>query len=326
MPFFSIIVPIYKTEKYLKKCVDSILSQTFSDYELILVDDGSPDNCPQICDMYAKADRRVISIHKDNGGVSSARNIGIDIATGKYIWFVDSDDYIEPNSLEEIYNLLILNNSDLYIFNTGGEDGVFNISFDDFFEKFYFSYVVGFAPWNKIYNASIIKDNHINFDEEETIGEDLLFNILYYIELYKQKHINSICFINHNYYSYFNRDDSAMNTSSKERFFQQLRLFDKIKEMIFMLIKNENLIYLFWMHIISGIGQSAKGGLTSKQFTNEVDFTKYKDYIKNFNIIKKRFFINEHATILGKIRVCCFSLLMRLKKYRLAGIVMGLKR
>lgn len=326
MPFFSIIVPVYHTEKYLEKCINSILSQAFLDYELILIDDGSNDNCPKICDMYAKKDSRVITIHKENGGVSSARNVGIDKAKGKYIWFIDSDDYIEWDSLKEIYNLLIENNASLYVFNTIGVDGVFDISFDQFLKDFYFTYIVGFGPCNKIYSTSIIKENHIYFDEEETIGEDLLFNVLYYKNLYKQKFSKSICFINHNYYFYVNRCDSAMNTSSKERIIQQLRIFDKIEEMISMLIKKENLIYLFWMHLISGIGQSIKGGLTINQFASVVDFIKYEDYIKNFKIIKERFFINERATILGKIRVCCFSLLMRLKKYRLAGMVMGLKR
>ena len=100
----SIIVPIYNVEKYLSKCIESILSQTYKNIEIILVDDGSPDNSPQICDEYAKKDDRIIVIHKANGGVSSARNAGIDIATGKYIGFVDPDDYIENNMYELMVN------------------------------------------------------------------------------------------------------------------------------------------------------------------------------------------------------------------------------
>ncbi|MBR8729941.1 Undecaprenyl-phosphate 4-deoxy-4-formamido-L-arabinose transferase [Porphyromonas levii] len=98
-PFLSIIVPVYNVEKYLNECVDSILGQDFTDFELILVDDGSPDNCPAICDEYAEKDNRVIVIHKENGGLSSARNAGIDICKGEYIWFIDSDDYISPGCL-----------------------------------------------------------------------------------------------------------------------------------------------------------------------------------------------------------------------------------
>ena len=93
----SVIVPVYKTEKYLKRCVDSILCQTYSDLEVILVDDGSPDACPQICDSYQEKDARVVVLHQKNAGVSAARNAGLDHASGAYITFVDSDDYIEPN-------------------------------------------------------------------------------------------------------------------------------------------------------------------------------------------------------------------------------------
>jgi len=98
----SVIVPVYKAEKYLKKCVDSILNQSFTDLELILVDDGSPDGCPALCDAYAAMDARVKVIHKENGGVSTARNAGLDAAAGEYITFVDSDDYIEPDMYEKM--------------------------------------------------------------------------------------------------------------------------------------------------------------------------------------------------------------------------------
>jgi glycosyltransferase involved in cell wall biosynthesis len=99
---FSIIVPIYKVENYLVKCIDSLIEQSYSNVEIILVDDGSPDKCPQICDNYAKKDQRIKVIHKVNGGLSDARNAGLKIATGEYIMFVDSDDYIENYSCEKI--------------------------------------------------------------------------------------------------------------------------------------------------------------------------------------------------------------------------------
>ena len=88
----SIVVPIYNVEKYLKKCIDSIINQTYKNIEIILVDDGSTDNCGKICDEYTKTDNRIVVIHKKNGGLSDARNAGLDIAKGKYIAFVDSDD------------------------------------------------------------------------------------------------------------------------------------------------------------------------------------------------------------------------------------------
>lgn len=102
MPQISVIVPVYKAEKFIERCVNSILNQTYQDIEVILVDDGSPDACPQICDEYAIRDSRVKVIHKENGGVSTARNAGLDMARGDYIAFVDSDDYLEPCMYEKM--------------------------------------------------------------------------------------------------------------------------------------------------------------------------------------------------------------------------------
>ena len=102
MPTVSIIVPIYKVEKYLPECIHSALSQTFSDFELILVDDGSPDNCGAICEEYARKDARIRVIHKENGGLSDARNAGLDMASGKYVYFLDSDDRISPDLLATV--------------------------------------------------------------------------------------------------------------------------------------------------------------------------------------------------------------------------------
>ena len=113
---FSIIIPVYKVEEYLEKCIKSVLNQTYKNFELILVDDGSPDKCPLICDNYAKIDSRVFVIHKQNGGVSSARNEGIKVAKGEYIWFVDSDDFVEENSLEILSEYINKTDTVLYVF------------------------------------------------------------------------------------------------------------------------------------------------------------------------------------------------------------------
>lgn len=106
----SVIVPVYKVEKLLNKCVNSIINQTLKEIEIILVDDGSPDNCGTMCDDYASKDSRIVVIHKKNGGLSSARNAGIDIAKGEYLMFVDSDDYVEPNFCEKAYQIIKQNN------------------------------------------------------------------------------------------------------------------------------------------------------------------------------------------------------------------------
>ena len=103
-PMISVIVPIYNVEKYLARCVDSIVNQTYKNLEIILVDDGSPDRCPQMCDDYAEKDSRIKVIHKKNGGLSDARNAGMAVATGEYISFIDSDDWIETSMFELLLN------------------------------------------------------------------------------------------------------------------------------------------------------------------------------------------------------------------------------
>lgn len=105
-PLISIIVPIYNVEKYLRRCVDSIFCQSYHNLEVWLVDDGSPDGCPAICDEYAQKDKRIHVIHKPNGGLSDARNVAIDVATGEYITFIDSDDYVTPDYVSTLYALI----------------------------------------------------------------------------------------------------------------------------------------------------------------------------------------------------------------------------
>lgn len=111
----SVIVPIYNVEKYLDRCVKSLINQTYKNIEIILVDDGSPDKCPEMCDYYATEDYRIKVIHKENGGLSDARNVGIEKSTGSYISFVDSDDWVEEDFIEELYNNIKRENADISI-------------------------------------------------------------------------------------------------------------------------------------------------------------------------------------------------------------------
>ncbi len=115
MPMISVIVPVYKVEPYLHRCIDSILAQTYTDFELILIDDGSPDNCGAICDEYAQRDKRIRVIHQENGGLSAARNAGIDIARGEYLSFVDSDDMIAETYLERLFEVLTEEHADISV-------------------------------------------------------------------------------------------------------------------------------------------------------------------------------------------------------------------
>ena len=112
---FSIIIPVYNVQEYLQSCIDSVLANDTSDCEIILVDDGSPDNCGVMCDQYASEDSRIKVFHKENGGQSSARNLGLDNMTGDYVGFVDSDDWIEPNMYERLYELMCISGAQISV-------------------------------------------------------------------------------------------------------------------------------------------------------------------------------------------------------------------
>lgn len=166
----SIIVPIYNVEKYLQKCIDSILNQTFKNFELILVDDGSPDKCPQIADDYASKYPEIISvIHKKNGGVGEARNFGIESAKGKYILIIDSDDYIEPDMVEAMYENIVKYNSDIAIcgFKSVSESGnVISVTKENLQTGKSLALkdnkeilLTNPAPWNKMYKRSLFEEN-----------------------------------------------------------------------------------------------------------------------------------------------------------------------
>lgn len=194
MPKISCIVPVYKVEEALNYCIKSILHQTFTDFELILVDDGSPDNSWKICDEYAEKDTRVKVIHKQNGGVSSARNTGIEAAQGEYICFVDSDDYLESNYLEVLIETKrnhsdfdnvwcgfqtvedYLKNNKKSVVSENNNDYSFSdlSSIMDLCEKWLVQ-----MPWNKLFETKTIKKNNIIFPPGLSLGEDYIFNLKY---------------------------------------------------------------------------------------------------------------------------------------------------
>ena len=169
MPLISVIVPVYKVEPYIRRCIDSILSQTFTDFELILVDDGSPDHCPAICDEYALVDRRVHVIHPDNSGLSAARNAGIDWAfnnsDSKWLSFVDSDDWILPNFLECLYKVAIECNSRISacsLYYSNGEDPLqsktYKIQTKTWDEFYLENWTLGVVAVNKLYDKELFRE------------------------------------------------------------------------------------------------------------------------------------------------------------------------
>ncbi len=203
----SIIVPIYNVEKYIRKCIDSLLSQTLKGIEIILVDDGTPDNCGAIIDDYADKYDNIVVLHKENGGLSDARNAGMKVASGEYIGFADPDDYAEPDMFEKLYNSIRNNDFDLAIC---GYKEVFSdrLSYE---RKMTFlnnaksigclidSYLngnFGTYAWNKLYKASIVKDNKIEFPVGVQLVEDTIF-FFTYINYIKSFSIVDECLYNY---------------------------------------------------------------------------------------------------------------------------------
>lgn len=190
----SVIVPVYNVEKVLYHCIDSILNQIFNDFELILVDDGSTDNSGRICDEYAGKDTRAKVIHKQNGGVSSARNAGIEAAKGEYICFVDSDDYLESNYLKELvetkkkypdFDNVWCGFQTVEDYNGKNKEAV--IAKNDTGNSCYsledimilHERWLDASPCNKLFNKRVVVNNNIKFPEDLSLGEDLLFNFEY---------------------------------------------------------------------------------------------------------------------------------------------------
>lgn len=180
----SVIVPIYNVEEYIKKTVESIINQDYKRMEIILVDDGSPDSCPQIVDELKQQDDRIVVVHKKNGGVSSARNAGLDIAKGDYIVFVDGDDWLEPNCVSYLLSLVIdykceigLNKNQISDYNTKSSNRVSIISSEKAIEWLYLG-KIDVAVWNKIFDRTFIDKNRIRFNETIWYGEGMLFNII----------------------------------------------------------------------------------------------------------------------------------------------------
>lgn len=218
-PKITVIIPVYNVEKYLRKCLDSVINQTYTNLEIICVDDGSPDNSGAILDEYSQKDSRIIVIHQENAGVSAARNRGLDIATGEYIAFVDSDDWLEPQCYElAVAEFLKDNNIDLVYFGANVFNERNNLSQKEFevqkkwFSPFYkgkyelsnklMSHFIG-AVWSWLFKKSIIDEYNIRFSNYK-LSEDSLF-LMYYLN-----GVKFILYIDKCLYNYVLRDASAL--------------------------------------------------------------------------------------------------------------------
>lgn len=226
----SVIIPVYKVEAYIRECLDSVIHQTYKNLEIILIDDGSPDQCGQICDEYAGRDSRIQVIHKENAGVSVARNTGIDMATGTYIIFADSDDVLHEQMVETYLRYidgkqLVLCDHISDMEKTKQELNVSTEQLDrrSFMELFIRDYVN--PPYNKIYETRIIKEHQIHFPENKNLGEDLIFN-LNYMQASRQSY-----FIIHAplYYYRPGREGSLSNSVRRDLFQIQKDSFSYLK-------------------------------------------------------------------------------------------------
>jgi len=215
-PLISVIVPVYKVEKYLDFCIRSIVNQTYKNLEIILVDDGSPDNCPRICDEWAQKDQRITVIHKENGGLSDARNAGLKIATGDYIGFVDSDDWIDLSLYEVLVNEIKTNCSDiaacgvkLYyedtdVFSDLTISGSFVFSTEEALRALITENELKYPVYYKLYKAQIIKNILFPIGK---IHEDVFWSYQAIAAATKV----SVC--DHCFYYYRQRTNSIMSTS-----------------------------------------------------------------------------------------------------------------
>lgn len=297
----SIIVPVYNVQKYLEQCIESVISQSGEKLELILINDGSTDNSGVICDRYSKKDKRIKVIHKENGGVSTARNEGLKAAKGEYIWFLDSDDYMVNSAIRCIlefiknqYNPDMItcahynNYSDGNIelcslpFNTSTE----NINRHEYYKNLYLSNGAYWAPWKNIYKNSVIQRNDLKFLAGVICSEDCDF-FMSYIE-----RANTFAFYNSPTINYrIDRDGSVTNVMSAEAIKDRLNIYRKYYENF----------------TNNGDDMSSKMGVFfANKFANAVyDLWRLKNPRDKTELIK---FIEKHKIILNETRGFKYSI------------------
>ena len=282
----SVIVPVYKVEKYLQRCIESIINQTYKNLEIILIDDGSPDNCGIICDEYAKKDNRIKVIHKENGGLSDARNAGLDIATGEYIAFIDSDDYIALNMFETLHSLMIKDNSDIalcsymYIDENGKKIESLNkqnpikneilSSFEALkkigeHKSWYFV-----VAWNKLYKKEIF--NNLRFPYGKINEDEFIIHKVFG----KSK---SISCVESMLYYYVQRSDSIMKQNYS---IKNLALVEAYVDRAIYLYEND-FFEFFKKSILTALSMyiQACSNLDMKDYENRAALRKLKHYLKN---------------------------------------------
>ena len=275
-PLVSIIVPIYKVEPYLRRCLDSIVNQTYTNIEIILIDDGSPDNCPQICDEYASKDNRIKVIHKMNGGLSDARNSGIDISKGEYISFVDSDDWVDEKYIEILLDLTIKENADIVIGEYTKTQGVILQEKQNIWTKTYSSKealirlfsknnITFTVSWGKLYKKELF--NSIRFPIGKFHEDEFTTYILFY-------NSTKIVYTSKILYNYYQRAGSIVSTRHPWDVLEALE-----QRYLFFKDKNEKdlltllIVPLSWQLLCAYWFESNKAPIKAKKHLS--DFLKY---------------------------------------------------
>lgn len=247
MPTISVVIPVYKAEADLPRCINSILSQSYSDFELILIDDGSPDNSGTICDQYAEKDHRIHVIHKKNAGVSAARNDGIAASTGKYITFIDSDDYIDADFFQAALDEAMHHDADLYVSGIHMDtyqDGVLSdtltyqikqhrvLSVKELLEAARSEYpiICICGPWCKLYKRDLIGKHNILFNTNMCYSEDTDFNLSYL------DHAETVVFSDRSFYHYCrSNNESLFSRFHPETYETHTAAYDKMRQLMYRL-------------------------------------------------------------------------------------------
>lgn len=297
-PRITIIVPVYKVEKYLEKCVESVINQTYKNIEIILVNDGSPDNCPYICDKYARKDQRIKVIHKKNGGLSDARNVGLDEAKGEYVLFVDSDDYIELNSCEKFIDIIgnkspdivvgnakRLENNKIYYMKHRLNTGRHTINGKKFLETELKAGTMYMAAWLNLYRKSFLLDNKLKFSVG-LLHEDEEFTPRAFLKA------DSVMSTDLDFYNYIIRENSITTRKNKIKNAEHLiKIYRSLGE-IYKDIQEPELRKML------------NDSLVDKYLNT---FQVAKLYKKEYSyLVDKKFLIGKSATIKNKLKVSLF--------------------
>lgn len=322
-PLLTVVIPVYNVEKYLKRCVESVIAQDWKKYEILLVDDGSTDHSPQICDNYVKTYDFISVIHKENGGLSEARNTGLSQAKGEYVYFPDSDDWIEPDTFIALSEALESQKFDIISFNREFvkseedaivSDSVVTIVFegkDAFVEMLKHSYITGFAN-DKIYRKSLFMDHDILFPKGKYY-EDLGTNYKLFLSAKK------VYATNQKYYHYLiDNPDSITQSWNEKKFIDMFGFYKEVFYSDFVRSQlNQEEFHISQLYYVNGLTHILASLYKAKLHKNYSDIT---SEVKQ-ELEKNKLTCSEIKSIPNRIKY----LLYRLHLLKLAFAIQGMK-